>query len=53
MTTCPNHRVVMVSSETVYASQYASIATVSKEVYTFMCHACGCKKELVINHKTK
>jgi len=50
---CTNHRIVMLSSETVYASQYSSISTVAKEIYTFGCVHCKEKKEFVVNHKTK
>ena len=52
-TNCQNHRIVMLSSETVYASQYSSITTIAKEIFTFGCQCCGHKKELVVNHKTK
>lgn len=43
----------MLSSETVYASQYSSISTILKEIYTFGCQQCKEKKEFVVNHKTK
>jgi len=37
----------MLSSETFYASQYATITTIAKEVYTFGCLNCGYRREMI------
>jgi len=46
---CTNHSVRMISSETFYASTFASMQDlnhISKEVYVFGCLHCGYRKEL-------
>jgi len=47
---CTNHSVRMLSSETIYASNLASLQTltnISKEIYTYGCLHCGYRKEIV------
>lgn len=56
MTTCNKHKVILLSSETVYNSGIISLqngGNIAKEIYTYGCLSCGYRREFVIDNTKK